>query len=260
MHYKIAHIGDIHIKNKYVEYYELLEVLHDSHPDIIVLTGDIIDSVINITPSIILDVNTFLTSLINIAPIVMIPGNHDISCKVNDIDFFTVITQNSNELLKPPRFNYWRHSGQYEFNNILWTVIAPDEDVPSYSFDIRTQILLFHETLERLNVESFHIFSAVMAGHLHSRQMIGINGAYCGSLFQQNINESHNSHGFIMWDIFNDCAMTTFIDIQNKYGFLKVELENNNDVTELPIPNSVVLYDIYYNNSTSDYLNDIISK
>lgn len=260
MHCKIAHIGDIHIKNKYVEYYELLDILHDNSPDVIVLTGDIIDSVINITPAVILDVNTFLTSLTNIAPVVMIPGNHDISCKINDIDFFTAITTNSNDLLKPPRFNYWRHSGQYDFKNILWTVIAPDEDIPSYSFDIKTQILLFHETLDRLNIESFNIFTAVMAGHMHTRQLINHNGAYCGSLFQQNINESHNGHGFVMWDIFNDSAISTFIDIKNKFGFLKVELDNNIDVTEQPIPESVVLYDVYYSNTDPDELNNIINK
>ena len=43
---KIAHIGDIHIKNKHIEYYNLLNILHDEKPDIIVLVGDIIDSII----------------------------------------------------------------------------------------------------------------------------------------------------------------------------------------------------------------------
>lgn len=256
---KIAHIADIHIKNKYVEYYNLLDILHNDKPDIIVIAGDVIDSLSNINPAIILDVTTFLSSLTNIAPIVMIPGNHDINCKVNEIDFFTAITH-GNELLKPPKFNYWRHSGQYEFRNILWTVIAPDEDIPEYSFDIRPQILLFHENLDRLNIDTFNIFTAVMGGHIHSRQLIGNNGAYSGSLFQQNINETHNDHGFIMWEIVGNFAQLRYIDVKNNFGFLKVELEYDIDVTELPIPDKVVLYDIYYNNTSSEYLTEVINK
>lgn len=256
---KIAHIADIHIKNKYVEYYNLLDILHNDRPDIIVLAGDIIDSIININPAVILDVTTFLSSLTSIAPIVMIPGNHDISCKVDDVDFFTAITH-GNDLLKPPKFNYWRHSGQYEFKNILWTVIAPDEDIPEYTFDIRPQILLFHENLDRLNLDTFNVFSAVMAGHIHTRQLIGNNGAYCGSLFQQNINETHNDHGFIMWEIFNNFAQINYVDVKNNFGFLKVELEYDSDVTELPIPDKVTLYDIYYNSTSPEFLTESINK
>jgi DNA repair exonuclease SbcCD ATPase subunit len=255
--YKIAHIADIHIKNKYIEYYNLLDLLHNEKPDIIVIAGDVVDSVININPSIILDVTTFLSSLISIAPIVMIPGNHDISCKVDDIDFFTAITY-GNDILKPPRFNYWRHSGQYMFKDIIWTVIVPDEDIPEFTFDIRPQILLFHENLDRLNIDNFNIFTAVMAGHLHSRQLIGNNGAYSGSLFQQNINESHNDHGIVIWELMNNFAQPKFVDIYNNYGFLKVELESDSDVTSLPIPEKVVLYDIYYSNTTIDFLNKVI--
>ncbi len=256
---KIAHISDVHIKNKYIEYYNLLDILHDLKPNIIVLTGDIIDSISNINPGIILDVTTFLSSLTSIAPIIMIPGNHDISCKVDDIDFFTAISS-GNEVLKAPKFNYWRHSGQYEFNNILWTVIAPDEDIPDYGFDIRPQILLFHENLDRIDIETLGIFNAVMAGHIHNRHTFYDNAAYSGSLFQQTINESHNGHGFILWEIMDKFNKINFIDIKNDFGFLKVELEYDSEVTELPIPEKVVFYDIYYNNTSTEYLDGIINK
>ena len=257
MQIKIAHIADIHIKNKYIEYYELLNTLHNERPNIIVLVGDIIDSISNINPAIILDVVTFLSSLINIAPIIMIPGNHDISCKLDDGDFFTAITD-GHTILKPPRFNYWRHSGKYEFNDIIWTVVAPDEDVPEYIFDIKQQILLFHENLDRFNLDTFKLFTAVMAGHIHTRQLIGNNGAYCGSLFQQNINESHNGHGLIMWNISNEHVTITEINIKNNFGFLKVELEGDTDVTELPIPDKVLYYDIYHNNTSYKFLIEVI--
>jgi hypothetical protein len=252
---KIAHIGDIHIKNRYIDFSNLIESLHEEKPDVIVLVGDIIDSITNITPNIILDIISFLSSLISIAPTIMIPGNHDISCKINDADFFTTITKN-HDLLKPPKFNYWRHSGIYKCNDILWTVIAPDEDIPNIDISINPQILLFHETLQRIDVNTFSYYDAIMAGHIHIRQTISENGAYCGSLFQQSIKESHNNHGYILWEIIDHSATLKFIDIKNNFGYLKVEIEGDVDVTELPIPDKVIYYDIYY----TDELSDIIIK
>jgi len=254
---KIAHIADIHIKNKYREFSNLFDSLHNEKPDIIVLAGDIVDSITNITPTVIMEVTSFLSSLTAIAPVIMIPGNHDISCKINDIDFFTTIV-NNHKILSPPRFNYWRHSGIYEFQDIIWTVVICDEDIPNYEFNINTQILLFHEDLKRITPEMISQYTGVMAGHIHLRKKIAENAAYCGSLFQQNIKESHLNHGYLLWTFNADIVKISEIDIENNYGFLKVELIDGIDVTTLPIPNMVEYYDIYHSNTDADILNTVI--
>lgn len=243
----IAHISDVHIKNNAIDFSLVYEKLHELQPNIIVLTGDIVDSTISFNADIIHEVNTFLVSLSAIAPVIMIPGNHD-QCIDENSDLYITITKN-HEILKPPKFNYWNHSGRYEFMNILWNVIVPYEDIIDYEFSLTPQILLFHEDLTRINVETFSMYTAVMAGHIHTRQFITNNAAYAGSLFQQNIKESHNNHGFLFWKISKNVIEVDEINIPNNNGFLKVEIKDNIDITEYPIPDKVIYYDVYYTNS-----------
>lgn len=249
--FNIVHISDIHIKNnKYINYDTLFDRLKEEKKiDVIVITGDIINSVTNINTNIIIDVISFLISLSNIAPIILIPGNHDINCKYDDNDFFTTILKN-HEILKPPRCNYWRNSGKYIFMDIIWTVIAPDENIPEFEFNLKyPQILLFHENLDRINTENFLLYNAVLAGHFHTRQIIAPNAAYSGSLFQQNIGESHNNHGIIIWELIDNNTTIKEINIKNDYSFLKVIIENDVDITEQPLPEKILYYDIYHSNT-----------
>jgi hypothetical protein len=252
----IAHLSDIHIKDNTIDFTVVYEKLHELKPDIIVLTGDVVDSTISFSVDIVYEINTFLVSLSAIAPIVMIPGNHD-QCINDSSDFYTTITKN-HEILKSPKFNYWNHTGKYEFMDIIWNVIVPYEDTIDYEFSLSPQILLFHEDLTRINVDTFSMYTAVMAGHIHTRQFITNNAAYAGSLFQQNIKESHNNHGFLFWKISDHTIEINEINIPNRKGFLKVEIKDNVDITEYPIPEEVMYYDVYYTNS--NLLSDIINK
>lgn len=252
---KIAHISDIHIKNRSIDFTTLFDKLRYEKPDIIVITGDVIDSVTNINSSIILDIISFLVTLITISPVVMIPGNHDIN--ITDSDFFTSITMN-HAILKPPIFNYWRHSGIYNFMNITWTVIAYSEDIPAFTFSIEPNILLFHESLDRLNMDVLKLYTCCMGGHLHTQQIIEPNIGYSGSLFQQNIREDHNGHGFLIWNIKQDKVTINKIEVENIFGFLKVEIENDEDITKYPIPKKIIYYDVYYKNTVN--INNIVNK
>ena len=257
---KIAHISDIHIKTIPIDFSSLYESLRQQQPDIIVLTGDIIHTIFNITPNIIIDVISFLTTLINIAPVVMIPGNHDINCKLNDIDFFTAITYD-HKLLVPPRFNYWRHSGTYTFYDIDWTVVLYNEPVPEYIFSINTQILLFHEFLDRLTPDIFNQYTVAMGGHVHTRKIVYPNVAYAGSLYQQNIKESHLHHGYLLWRFNQNSTIDIVeIDIETIIGYLAVQITDNKDCTELPIPKQVYYYDILIDNSDNAIVSDIINN
>jgi len=71
--YKIAHISDLHNAEIGKDNKKLLALLEESQPDIIVFTGDIIDSYRT-------DVDTaisFTEKAAEIAPIYFVPGNHE---------------------------------------------------------------------------------------------------------------------------------------------------------------------------------------
>jgi DNA repair exonuclease SbcCD nuclease subunit len=244
---KVAHIADIHIKNNDTDFSELYTSLKINKPDVIVIAGDVIDSVINIDAVIILDVVSFLISLTNISPVILVPGNHDLKCNINNIDFFSVITKD-HEILKPPKFNYWKHSGIYNFMDINWNVVSNIEHVPEFEFSTQMQVLIFHENLDRFDLESFHLYNAIMGGHIHKRQLIAPNAAYAGSLFQQSIKESHTDHGYILWKLENNNTSHKFINIKNYNIYLKVEIENSKDITK-NLPTNVLYYDIYHDNT-----------
>ena len=71
--YKIAQVSDLHNKSFGKDNKKLLALLEEAHPDIIVLTGDIIDSYRT-------DVDVsleFAEKAAEIAPIYFVPGNHE---------------------------------------------------------------------------------------------------------------------------------------------------------------------------------------
>lgn len=69
---KIAHLSDIHINKFYVSEYKLLSALNDAQPDIIVLSGDYIETPKNITKFI-----NFLKLLTKNHKVYLTLGNHD---------------------------------------------------------------------------------------------------------------------------------------------------------------------------------------
>ncbi len=69
---KIAHLSDIHINKFYVSEYKLLSALNDAQPDIIVLSGDYIETPKNITKFI-----NFLKLLTKNHQVYLTLGNHD---------------------------------------------------------------------------------------------------------------------------------------------------------------------------------------
>ena len=71
--YKIAHVSDLHNKEFGLNQHKLLEKIEKAKPDIIVVTGDLIDSS-NTNIDIAMD---FINGAINIAPIFYVSGNHE---------------------------------------------------------------------------------------------------------------------------------------------------------------------------------------
>ena len=71
--YKIVHLSDLHNKRFGEEQKNLVRKIEDAHPDIIVFTGDLIDSRrFNAETSL-----DLMKRIVNIAPIYYVPGNHE---------------------------------------------------------------------------------------------------------------------------------------------------------------------------------------
>lgn len=108
---KIAHLADIHIKDKRREEYsivfkELYKQLRLESPDIIAVCGDIFHDKTKASAHNYSDVADFLSTLTQIAPVILIPGNHDLNVKVPGApDLISPVVSN-HTILYAPRFNY----------------------------------------------------------------------------------------------------------------------------------------------------------
>ena len=276
---KIAHLADIHIQDDRRDEYnqifnKLYSSLNESKPNIIVLAGDVFDIKKSATPNNLNDVINFLVNLHKIAPIIMIAGNHDTNCNVpNSLDLLTPIVN----ALRLPNLIYWRFSGVYLAHNIIWSVIATDGDKPHTEKEEEARksnpniphICLFHSEINgslypngqvvsdyKLSISDFLKYDATMGGHIHLRQKITSRLAYCGSLIQQNIGESHLKHGYLLWKLDTKKSIIPYrtiepnivgIDIQNDNGFVSIELNNEgNDITPKPIPKNPIYWRLMY--------------
>ena len=263
---KIAHLADIHIKDKRREEYEkifnqLYLDLTKLTPDIIVVAGDIFDNKSKASANNIEDVIMFFKHLVEIAPTIVITGNHDTNCSVpGSLDLLTPIL-NDHRILTPPHFYYFRNSGTYEALNINWHVIATDgPKVDPVLSKTNLNICLFHEEINgakltpelvaegyKLNLSDFKHYDAALGGHIHIRQIYHNKIAYCGSLVQQNIGESHIGHGFLMWNITKNNINITEHDIYNDEGFVRVIIDKHgNDKTATPIPTNPIYWDFLH--------------
>ena len=264
--WRIAHLADIHIQSRRREEYQnvfskLYESLRNCNPDLIVIAGDVFDNKMHATANNLKDVTDFLINMSDIAPVILIAGNHDTNCITpGALDLLTPLIS-EHQYLQPPRLTYWRHSGVYYAHNIQWTVIATDGVPPALPASAPTSqptsqpaITLFHteingallpngQPLQEFAISPGDLTGDMnMGGHIHLRQMIGDRAAYCGSLIQQNIGESHLNHGYLIWE-FNPETIKSVpptiheINIENSQGFLRVIIdEYGEDITEHPIP------------------------
>lgn len=297
---RIAHLSDIHFKDsRRDEYEEVLEIVYEKlkseNPDIIAVTGDIFHDKTKASAYNFSDVESFLSSLTKISPVVLIPGNHDLNIKVSGSpDLLSPIIKN-NKILKSPDFIYWRNSGIYNAHGVIWIVISPDGLQPSWeavnnfsrlnNLNDYPRVCLIHETIDgsllfngtflrgkRLSPKDLSNYDAVLAGDIHLRQFIGKNkrAMYAGSLIQQDIGETYENHGFLIWELEiskEDFPYKTLVpkisefNIPNKRGYLKIIIKNGIDVTDIPLPNNPNYYELIYDESTKELnLNEYVEK
>jgi len=294
---KIVHLADIHIQDRRRNEYEkvfnkLYESLYNDAPSLITIVGDVFDNKMKASPHNLEDVTTFLTNLTKIAPVILIAGNHDTNCLTpGSLDLLSPLINDHNKL-QPPALIYWRESGVYFAHGIIWTVIATDGDKPSAILEEQflkdypnsPHICLFHEEVNgallsngvymrdfKLTTSSFDSYDLSLGGHIHLRQNFTARAAYCGSLIQQNIGESHNGHGYILWEIEESNNFKPYrtalpkmqmTDIYNEFGFIRVNIDDlGNNITKQPIPLYPLYWELIHSEQTpQDLIDEHIQK
>lgn len=281
---RIAHLADIHVQDRRrVEYAavfaRLYESLRHEAPDLIVVAGDVFDNKMRASPHNLDDVAALLTTLVAIAPVVLIAGNHDTNCLApGSLDLLTPLVADR-RALQPPRLTYWRQSGVYAAHGCAWTVIATDGARPTEEaeqlaiaaagLEAAPHICLFHEEVNgalmpngtqmrdfKLATASFGQYDLALGGHIHLRQRFAPRAAYCGSLIQQNIGESHLGHGYLLWEFETGAGHEPYrtsqprmrgVDIPNDNGFVRVEVDAaGRDVTPHPLPKSPLYWELIH--------------
>jgi len=281
----LIHISDIHIpvnintngrRNEFLSvfdrlYQQIKEAKLTTPNILIVITGDLLHTKINLKPDCSVIARAFLHNLAEIAPVLLITGNHD----MNEYNLDETCTLTSIVQYVSPRVYYLQRSGLYQYGDYLFAVSSLKDgfflryqDIPEQiRQDYHSKIIkLYHgyisgattdtgycanpvddkPVIETTNgddvsslssrfrsVHEFRDYPLVLLGDVHKQQNIRRNGtmAYAGSLLQLDRGESLENHGFLYWDLSEKSY--TFHRVKNDYGFVKLRVKNGHLIDNL---------------------------
>lgn len=170
--FKIVHISDLHGKYFGFEQEKILNIVRIEKPNIVVITGDLIDRrIYNEKPGL-----TLINKLSKIVPIYYVTGNHEILSGKFDSLQGKIIDNGANIL---------RNSKEKFFVSDTYINIAGIDDYSNFASDDEYKrtleilgdgdkneftILLSHRP-EKLNIYSQYNFNLVFSGHAHGGQI-----------------------------------------------------------------------------------------
>jgi len=183
---KIVLISDLHSTIFGEDQSVLIDMIKEIEPDLIFLSGDIIDDVVPVTGT-----RLLLSGISGVAPIYYVTGNHEYrSHKIHEIreelvswgviilsDSYVKITINSNEIIiagieDPDKKRY--ETPAYDQDDSMEEAFRELDNVPLY------KILIAHRP-ERIESYKRYSFDLVLSGHAHGGQVRlppHINGLY----------------------------------------------------------------------------------
>jgi DNA repair exonuclease SbcCD ATPase subunit/DNA repair exonuclease SbcCD nuclease subunit len=255
---RFVHVSDIHCRIlKYHKEYrtvfqQLYEQLKCLEPDIIVVTGDIGHSKLQLSPESVQLVSEFLTNLASCTETHIILGNHDLSVRsVERLDAITPIV----ERLTNPKPLLHKFSGEVLLNENFAFNVYSILDVDKWQQPTdpkRVNIALYHGgvkgcktdlgwTLERgAELAAFVGCDYGFLGDLHTcNQFADEQGRfrYAGSMIQQSFAEDVTK-GFLVWDILDKERFgVRFVALENPRPFVTVMLASSGALPEsLSVP------------------------
>lgn len=202
--FKIVHLSDLHNKRFGARQAKLIEMVRKAKPDIIVITGDIVDYLLY-RPDPALEL---VRGLHDIAPIYYVSGNHEwarpeydafkqqlIESGVQVLDNRVVTINRGDKMLAIAGIDdYARYGNQPDITKIVHRTLTEVRDqVDERAF----KILLVHRP-ELLREYIEHHFNLVFAGHAHGGQwnLPGIGPIYAPGqgLFPRLVSGVHRRH------------------------------------------------------------------
>jgi DNA repair exonuclease SbcCD ATPase subunit len=278
----IYHIADIHIKDgihSEIEYAfdKLIEAINKNtvEKSILVIVGDIFDRKTFCTQY---DVKCFNNCMYKLdqskIETIIIPGNHDYNNQ-GELDLLTpLLTMNNMNVFS--NIYCYPKSGVYTHKGIEFHIYSPiDQEIPEFGTPNKNvlKIALVHEPIRgatlygsnivtnaRLGKEELLRYNAALLGDLHKSHFIVPNRiGYCGSLVQINKGESL-IHGYLKWNFANQKKpIAEFVQIPLRKGYIKLNVENDNDSYTLHDIDAIkIQFD--YKNCTNEFIKDQVSK
>lgn len=252
---KIFHTADWHLRcyKRHDEFLESIRLLVRAIKNynlsfdegIICVTGDLFHQKDEISNEAILLMVKTLKTLLKYHRVFIIIGNHDISDNRDKIDHITpIVTAIDSENL------YF--SRKSEIRKILGVNFVHYCFLDNFAIPINFKrnseeiyIGLFHDIIQnakmplnqilkddkKSKLDLFEGCDVVLMGDIHYPQIIAndkIEAYYCGSLYQQNLGETVNKHGFGVYDILT--KKYQFIELQNSYGYYILNIKNVDDI------------------------------
>lgn len=164
--FTIAHISDLHSQMYGENQKQLIDKVIESKPDIIVLTGDIIDDKVDINGA-----KLFLEGIKNIAPIYYVTGNHEFWA-INTNEILSIIESYGIHILD----DEIKKINVKEQDIVISGINDPDVENKLYSDEFLSElsnsefnILLAHRP-ERIDEYIKYNVDLVLAGHAHGGQ------------------------------------------------------------------------------------------
>lgn len=265
---KIYQIADIHIPtyqklnmyseqlDNYINYVtQNMEEENLSSDEVrIVLCGDLVHSKNLVTNELNVLASTFIRQLSQLAKVICIAGNHDLiesnTSRVDTLSGIFKTAQFDNAVFLDMELDY--ESGIVYDDNITWALYSffddfksPDLSIAREAYPKNKIIGLFHGMIvgsklyngfvtdNGTDATLFDGCDAVMAGHIHKRQVIRGNGCdivYAGSPIQQNYGESITQHGYVVWDV--ETLRHEFVDLPSEYGYYDISINGIDDLKE----------------------------
>jgi predicted MPP superfamily phosphohydrolase len=168
--FKIAQVSDLHNKVFGKDHKILLNKLKNEKPNIIVITGDLVDSKkTNVDAAL-----EFVKGAIEIAPVYYVTGNHEFWLSSNDWDKLMQGMEQYGVVILDNKVSNIEFNNEFGFYLIgLSDSNLLDNTLKSLCSDIdsdRLQILLAHEP-QNINHYSEAKVDLVLSGHAHGGQM-----------------------------------------------------------------------------------------
>jgi DNA repair exonuclease SbcCD ATPase subunit len=247
---KLIHISDIHIRlyqrreeYEYVfqQLYQKLQSYDPNEKNIIVLTGDILHSKIELSPECCAMTCDFFTNLVKYYPVIMIAGNHDaLLNNLNRMDSISSIIYNR----QIDGLHYLKHTGKYQYGNIDFYVdsLLDNEQLIVSNNSDNLKIGLYHGSIKgwmnnfgfvsptgEKELDEFNGLDYLLLGDIHKHQYMSSTSAYAGSLISQNFGESDLEHGYLEWDL--NTKTQNFYRLENPYRHMDIFVKSQEKYT-----------------------------